>query len=152
MPTVFICNYFVIFDPGFPLDSAFCFPYHDDWVILIPQGHQLCVHVEGVMFYPHVTAESVSPPQPSHEEKGKEIIQSDQAMFGSSQDHMEMLRSGIPVEPLGIEHMDWVKDPEDGISLRCMVSANNIYYENDDTAVSIEQSPFNAMMGHLKIT
>ena len=46
MPTVFIHNYFVIFDPGFPLDFAFLFPYHDNWVILIPQGHQLLVHVE----------------------------------------------------------------------------------------------------------
>ena len=28
----------------------------------------------GVTFHPHVTAESASPPQPSHEEKGKEVI------------------------------------------------------------------------------
>ena len=82
----------------------------------------------------------------------KEVIQSDQAMIGSSQDRMEMLRSGIPVEPLGIECMDWVEDPEDGIFLRHMVSANNIYYKNDDATVSIEQSPYDAMMGHLKIT
>ena len=73
-------------------------------------------------------------------------------MFGSSQDHLEMLRSGIPVEPLGIEHMDWVEDPEDGIFLGCMVSANDIYYENDDATAPIEQSPYNAMMGCLKIT
>ena len=99
-----------------------------------------------------MTAESVSPPQPSHEEKGKEVIQSDQATIGSSQDHMKMLRSGIPVEPLGMECMDWVKDPEDGIFLRRMVSANNIYYENDDATASIEQSPYDAMMGCLKIT
>ena len=46
MPTVFIHVYFVIFDPGFPLEFAFLFPYHDDWVILIPQGHQLLVCVE----------------------------------------------------------------------------------------------------------
>ena len=46
MPTVYVHNYLVIFDPGFPLDFAFLFPYHDDWVILIPQGHQLLVHVE----------------------------------------------------------------------------------------------------------
>ena len=48
--------------------------------------------------------------------------------------------------------MDWVEDPEDGIFLRHMVSTNNIYYENDDAAVPIEQSPYNAMMGCLKIT
>ena len=29
MPTVFIHCYFVIFDPGFPLDFAFLFPYQD---------------------------------------------------------------------------------------------------------------------------
>ena len=74
-----------------------------------------------------MTAESASPPQPSQEEKGKEVIQSDKAMIGSSQDCLEMLRSGIPVEPLGVEHMDWVQDPEDEIFLGCMVSANNIY-------------------------
>ena len=73
-------------------------------------------------------------------------------MFGSSQDRLEMLRSGIPVEPLGTEHMDWVKYPEDGIFLRHMVSTNDIYYKNDDAAMPIEQSPYNAMMGHLKIT
>ena len=38
MPTVYIHNYFVIFDPGFPLNFAFLFPYNDNWVILIPQG------------------------------------------------------------------------------------------------------------------
>ena len=37
MPTVYIHNYFVIFDPGFPLDFAFLFPYHDDWVIVTSQ-------------------------------------------------------------------------------------------------------------------
>ena len=65
---------------------------------------------------------------------------------------MEMLRSGIPVEPLGIECMDWVQEPEDEIFLGHMVSTNNIYYENDDAAASIEQSPYDAIMGHLKIT
>ena len=104
------------------------------------------------MFHPHVTAESASPPQSSHEEKGKEVIRLDQATFGSSHDRMEMLRSGIPVERSGIERMDWVKDPEDGIFLRCMVSTNNVYYENDDATAPIEQSPYDAMMGHLKIT
>ena len=49
MPTVFIRNYFVIFNPGFPLDFAFLFPYHNDWVILIPQGHQLLVHIKDPM-------------------------------------------------------------------------------------------------------
>ena len=73
-------------------------------------------------------------------------------MLGSSQDHLEMLRSGIQVESLGTECMDWVEETEDGIFLRCMVSANNIYYKNDDATVSIEQSPYDAMMGHLKIT
>ena len=63
-----------------------------------------------------------------------------------------MLRSGIPVEPLGIEHMDWTQEPEDEIFLRCMVSANNIHYENNDATASIEQSPFDVMMGHMKIT
>ena len=99
-----------------------------------------------------MTAESASPPQPSHEEKGKEVIRSDQATIGSSQDHLEMLRSGIPVEPLGEEHMDWVQDPEEEIFLGCMVSTNDIYYENDDAAAPIEQSPYDAMMGCLKIT
>ena len=46
MPTIFIRHYFVIFDPGFPLEFAFLFPYNDDWVILVPQGHQLLVRVE----------------------------------------------------------------------------------------------------------
>ena len=46
MPTVYIRNYFVIFDPGFPLDFAFLFHYNDDWVILIPQGHQLLVRIK----------------------------------------------------------------------------------------------------------
>ena len=99
-----------------------------------------------------MTAKSASPPQLSHKEKGKEVIQSDVATFSSSQDHLEMLRSGIPVEPLGIEHMDWVKETEDGILLRRMVSANDIYYKNDDATAPIEQSPYNAMMGQLKIT
>ena len=63
-----------------------------------------------------------------------------------------MLRSGIPVEPLGVEHMDWVQDPEEEIFLGCMVSTNDIYYENDDATALIEQSPYGAMMGHLKIT
>ena len=99
-----------------------------------------------------MTAESASPPQPSHEEKGKEVIRSDQATIGSSQDQLDMLRSGIPVEPLGVEHMDWVQDLEDEIFLGCMVSTNDIFYENDDATVSIEQSPYNAMMGCLKIT
>ena len=73
-------------------------------------------------------------------------------MIGSSQDRLEMLRSGIPVEPLGIERMDWVQEPEDEIFLGCMVSANNFYYENDDAAVPIEQSPNDVVMGRLKIT
>ena len=63
-----------------------------------------------------------------------------------------MLRSGIPVEPLGIECMDWVQEPEDEIFLGRMVSANDFYYENDDAAAPIEQSPNDVMMGHLKIT
>ena len=63
-----------------------------------------------------------------------------------------MLRSGIPVEPLGTESMDWVEDPDDGIFLGHMVIGNNIHYENDDAAASIEQSPYDAMMGCLKIT
>ena len=46
MPIVYIRNYLVIFDPGFPLEFAFLFPLNDDWVILIPQGHQLLVRVE----------------------------------------------------------------------------------------------------------
>ena len=48
--------------------------------------------------------------------------------------------------------MDWVEESEDGIILGHMVSANNIYYENDDAATPIEQSPYNAMMGSMKIT
>ena len=63
-----------------------------------------------------------------------------------------MFRSGIPVEPLGVERMDWVQDPEEEIFLGCMVSANDIYYKNDDAAAPIEQSPYDAMMGCLKIT
>ena len=73
-------------------------------------------------------------------------------MIGSSQDRLEMLRSGIPVEPLGIEHMDWVKEAEDGIVLRCVVSAKDIYYKNDNATAPIEQSPNDVMMGCLKIT
>ena len=104
------------------------------------------------MFHPHVTAKSASPPQPSHEEKGKEVIQSDCAMIGSSQDQLEMLRSGIPVEPLGIEHMDWVQEPEDEIFLGHMVSGNDFYYENDDATAPTEQSLNDVTMGHLRIT
>ena len=63
-----------------------------------------------------------------------------------------MLRSGIPVEPLGIERMDWVQEPEDEIFLGCMVSTNDFYYENDDAAEPTEQLPHNVMMGRLKIT
>jgi hypothetical protein len=63
-----------------------------------------------------------------------------------------MLRSGVPVEPLGIERMDWVQEPEDEIFLGRMVSANNFYYENDDAAASIEQSPNDVTMGRLRIT
>ena len=63
-----------------------------------------------------------------------------------------MLRSGVPVEPLGIECVDWVQDPEDEIFLGCMVSANDIYYENDDATAPIEQFPYDAIMGCLKIT
>ena len=99
-----------------------------------------------------MTAKSASPPQPSHEEKGKEVIRSDCATIGSSQDCLEMLRSGIPVEPLGVEHMDWVQESEDEEFLGRMVSANDFYYENDDAAVPIEQSPYDVMMGRLKIT
>ena len=73
-------------------------------------------------------------------------------MIGSSQDRLEMLRSGIPVEPLGIERMDWVQEPEDEIFLGRMVSTNNFYYENDDAAAPIEQSPNDVMMGRLRIT
>ena len=99
-----------------------------------------------------MTAKSASPPQPSHEEKGKEVIQLDCATIGSSQDHLEMLRSGVPVEPLGIERMDWVQEPEDEIFLGCMVSTNDFYYENDDAAMPAEQSPNDVTMGRLKIT
>ena len=63
---------------------------------------------------------------------------------------MEMLRSGVPVEPLGIECMDWVEDPEDGIFLRHMVSTNNIYYKSDDAVAPIEQSP-NDVSRHVQI-
>ena len=63
-----------------------------------------------------------------------------------------MLRSGIPVEPLGVEHMDWVQESEDEIFLGHMVSANDFYYENDDAAAPIEQSPYDVMMGRLTIT
>ena len=100
------------------------------------------------MFHPHVTAKSVSPPQPSHEE----VIRSDCATNGSSQDRLEMLRSGIPVEPLGVEHMDWDQESEDEMFLRHMVSTNDFYYENDDATTPTEQSPYNVMMGRLKIT
>ena len=63
-----------------------------------------------------------------------------------------MLRSGIPVEPLGVEHMDWVQELEDEEFLRHMVSANDFYYENDDAAAPIGQSPNDVMMGRLRIT
>ena len=101
-----------------------------------------------VTFHPHVTAKSVSPPQPSHEE----VVRSDCATIGSSQDRLEMLRSGIPVEPLGIEHMDWVQEPEDEIFLGRMVSTNDFYYKNDDATAPIEQSPNDVTMGRLRIT
>ena len=105
-----------------------------------------------VTFHPHVTAKSASPPQPSYEEKGKEVIRSDCATIGSSQDRLEMLRAGVAVEPLGIERMDWIQTPEEEIFLGRMVSANDFYYENDDAAKPIEQSPNDVMMGRLKIT
>ena len=73
-------------------------------------------------------------------------------MIGSSQDRLEMLRSGIPVEPLGIERIDWVQEPEDEIFLGRMVSAKDFHYENDDATMPTEQSPYNVMMGCLKIT
>ena len=63
-----------------------------------------------------------------------------------------MLRSGIPVEPLGVERMDWIQEPEDEIFLRRMVSGKNLYYENDDAAAPIEQSPNDVTMGCLRIT
>ena len=56
------------------------------------------------------------------------------------------------MEPLGIERMDWVQEPEDEIFLGHMVSAKDFYYENDDAAEPVEQSPYNVMMGRLKIT
>ena len=56
------------------------------------------------------------------------------------------------MEPLGIERMDWVQEPEDEIFLGRMVSANNFYYENDDAAAPIEQSPNDVTMGRLRIT
>ena len=56
------------------------------------------------------------------------------------------------MEPLEIESMDWVQEPEDEIFLRRMVSANNFYYENDDAAAPIEQSPNDVTMGCLRIT
>ena len=45
-PVVQVTHYFVIFAPDFPLEFAFLFPYHDDWILLIPQGHQLLIRVE----------------------------------------------------------------------------------------------------------
>ena len=65
---------------------------------------------------------------------------------------MEYLRSGIEVKPLGVECIDWVKETEDGILLGCMVSSNDVYSENDDATKPIEQSPYDGMMGCLKIT
>ena len=46
MPTVYIRNYFVIFAPDYPLGFAFLFLYHDDWILLVPQGHQLLIRIE----------------------------------------------------------------------------------------------------------
>ena len=63
-----------------------------------------------------------------------------------------MNRSVICYDTLGIERMDWVQEPEDEIFLGCMVSAKDFYYENDDAAMPIEQSPYDVMMGRLKIT
>ena len=56
------------------------------------------------------------------------------------------------MEPLGIERMDWVQEPEDEIFLGHMVSANDFYYENDDAATPTEQSPNDVTMGRLRIT
>ena len=53
---------------------------------------------------------------------------------------------------IGIERMDWIQEPEEEIFLRCMVSANNFYYENDDAAAPTEQSLNNVTMGRLRIT
>ena len=46
-----------------------------------------------------------------------------------------MLRTGISVEPLGVEHMDWVQESEDEIFLGHMVSTNDFYCEDDDATV-----------------
>ena len=45
-PVIQVNHYFVIFDPSLPLRFAFLFPYRDDWILLIPQGHQLLVCIE----------------------------------------------------------------------------------------------------------
>ena len=45
-PVVQVTRYFVIFSSDYPLGFAFLFPYHDDWILLIPQGHQLLIRVE----------------------------------------------------------------------------------------------------------
>ena len=45
-PVVQVTHYFIIFDPTYPLGFAFLFPYRDDWILLIPQGHQLLIQIE----------------------------------------------------------------------------------------------------------
>ena len=45
-PIVQVTHYFVIFDPIYALGFAFLVPYWDDWILLIPQGHQLLIRVE----------------------------------------------------------------------------------------------------------
>ena len=45
-PVIQVTHYFVIFAPDYPLGFAFLFPYHDDWILLVPQGHQLLIRIE----------------------------------------------------------------------------------------------------------
>ena len=51
-----------------------------------------------------------------------------------------------------MECMDWVEETEDRILLGQMVSMNDIYYKNDDATGPVESSPYDGIMGCLKIT
>ena len=54
-PIVQVMHYFVIFNPVYPLGFTFLFPYCDNWILLVPQDHQLLM-CQG----PHATLSHLS--------------------------------------------------------------------------------------------
>ena len=62
------------------------------------------------------------------------------------------MSSALEVELLGIVHIDFIEETEDSILLRPMVSLDDIYYKNNDATGFVELSPYDGIMGHLKIT